>query len=861
MYHSSLQAAEKEYESLLLSAGGGIQDNFYRAKQNDIPTLIIGLGGLGVKTLSLLKKKLHENMQPDYPKVNKSGYSHIRFLAIDADEIDLYGGKFEAEEILNIRDPYKEVRFSNPSALREMLMQSKYEWLSDEIRLYGNCCGSGAIRQIGRYQLIHKVSEVYQCIKRQIIEAIGAGFENAEKLIVHIVTGLSGGTGSGIFTDVCYITKKILAELGIHEAKVWGYAFLPDMIEGMVYNEAQRIKLNINAYAALKELDYLMNLENTGGVFKQEYGYFFIETFKPPVDRCYLISALDNEGAALRPNPLEYGMNVTADHIMAACMETEMYVENTAQITALNGNQTPTGQYQNYCIPGAAEIKLPVTKELALLAGIAWKKSNIFSKTPTDEEVQTFTINELHCTVSELKRMLTYGLTTEISTPKPTMDDVKTYDAAYQIDSCFINVMNDWLFKQENQLRKNLNKLLNSTWSAQPDCPLYFTDQLFYQLLCTCKNTQYGPLYVVSLLERNGITLLDQIQEMRREIEQWGSNAHSHEAFCTERAEEAKHRFVTSKNTFLNRRLRLEAYRAYIDAVEKIYRAKLNCIISQYMCELICKLHEWVQMIKWEYFHPMKCMLEKLDHVFSENDKYFSNQIAFLDQIAYENAMAASYTQYNHFPAQDQLDLIIENQDMEQFLKAFMECLENSKEKWNKGDPVEISQMINQFIADWFREYRSSDWDECYERFYHFYGRFCDHFYDPNQPVTPQMIEYTSPEMLFKPLYEKAAPCYWSSPTEVFAENTHECALLFVPGNAYHIWRGALDFQAMVNCSVQKSEQADRIAIQRVKYGVSINIYDALRYMKETYKNYACAGIHLCERNIDWKTLLPELVE
>lgn len=75
------------YESLLLSLGGGVIPSGHRSTQNSgAATLVIGIGGTGVASLAELKRKVYQDPIPDDPDDPVPRYSHIQLLAIDSDE-------------------------------------------------------------------------------------------------------------------------------------------------------------------------------------------------------------------------------------------------------------------------------------------------------------------------------------------------------------------------------------------------------------------------------------------------------------------------------------------------------------------------------------------------------------------------------------------------------------------------------------------------------------------------------------------------------------------------------------------------------------------------------------------------------
>lgn len=168
---------------------------------------------------------------------------------------------------------------------------------------------------------------------------------NGPNLDVYIFAGLSGGTGSGCFLDTCYIVQKALEGMGrAQSAKVMGFFFLPDVVNSkpQVASQPAAVKYySSNGYAAMKELDYLMSLKNADDWFRQDYGTFKIETQEPPVNMCYLISAIKSDGS-LVPDGFRYCINMAANYVMAYLAEVQL---PAASKNAADGSSTPATEY------------------------------------------------------------------------------------------------------------------------------------------------------------------------------------------------------------------------------------------------------------------------------------------------------------------------------------------------------------------------------------------------------------------------------------------------------------------------------------------------------------------------------------
>ena len=101
-------------------------------------------------------------------------------------------------------------------------------------------------------------------------DAVG---RHEQKLMVFLLTGLSGGTARR-FLDIAYIVRGIIerdhGSAGIDRVNTLGYLFTPDInLANKSLSEHTREYIKKNGYAALKELDYWMNVDARGERFKQ----------------------------------------------------------------------------------------------------------------------------------------------------------------------------------------------------------------------------------------------------------------------------------------------------------------------------------------------------------------------------------------------------------------------------------------------------------------------------------------------------------------------------------------------------------------------------------------------------------------
>ena len=280
------------------------------------------MGGTGVDCIREIKTQVYSRIEPDGGEdATVARYRHIRFLGVDADNANCAQDenpedKKTAETLSLSEDEAFTLAGSrvNLKAVKKARdVYTPYAWVSDKIEqteLYG--AGAGGVRQVGRFLLMTRAADFMTNLRNMISDA-KVGLENP-KVVVHIFSGMGGGTGSGTFLDVCYMVREIIKNE--KEKFMCGYFFLPDVNVAHVRSNRVKDYIPLNGYAAMQELDYCMNLEKNHGKFRQEYtDGKLIDWDRAPVDYCHLISAQDNNGI-VRQDAYNYAMKVTSEYAL-----------------------------------------------------------------------------------------------------------------------------------------------------------------------------------------------------------------------------------------------------------------------------------------------------------------------------------------------------------------------------------------------------------------------------------------------------------------------------------------------------------------------------------------------------------------
>ncbi len=161
--------------------------------------------------------------------------------------------------------------------------------------------------------------------------------------------------------------------------------------------EHSREYIKKNGYAALKELDYWMNVDERGERFRQQYANILnVQSPMPPFNLAHLISATNLEGKLLE-NAYDYCMNVTAENItnfMASEQKQsgeEFAIHDYISNIRTNINQMPKAYAANYQynILGASSAVLPIEEMTTYLAYKVFQRmENMFNAGPSQEDVE-----------------------------------------------------------------------------------------------------------------------------------------------------------------------------------------------------------------------------------------------------------------------------------------------------------------------------------------------------------------------------------------------------------------------------------------------------------------------------------------
>ena len=858
-----------KYDSLLLNCGGGIINRSQQSKQyRGAAALAIGIGGTGVAALAELKQKVYQQLEPDNPDSPVPEYQHIQFLAIDSDttDIDQMRGKAKLDkgrEFFSINNP------NLAAALRAKDMikgNASLNWMDiDHIDGLLSTQGAGGVRQVGRYLLISKAGALKNAIESKCWQALNG--MNGPNLDVYIFAGISGGTGGGCFLDTCYIAQKALENMGMAQfANVMGLFFLPDVITSkpQVASDPAKVKYNSsNGYAAMKELDYLMSLKDADDWFRQDYGTFKIETQKPPVKMCHLISATKSDDS-LVPNGFRYCTNMAADYVMAYLADVQLpkygltmrghlaNVDNgVSGLPRMHGSNLP------YHILGAASAEIPMTQiSTYLAAGFMRRFKEAVGKDQLGQKLTRKTVDDwvedIGLTARQVYNDVTHGCPNlmlpdiGIGVMPPKGGGAAPWDTAAR----------NWCTRCEGQRLRNRAALegeLPRSLLDEDATDDSLIGRTFRKLCDIAKNPELGPYYAAFLLSRNGNDLKAAVEGAIQEIQGRKRDEQSYLDSAADRIVQASTNFCANRFFGIGDK---RAYNDYVDSVKEYYRTYNHVQECTDVENTLRRFREQLENLNSGYFALLTEVLDNLLETFEADEEWLDSPAASASPGYTKRILQLS-------DIRPRLDEAIDELNATQLVRNFTEHLMKDPKQWKSRDDGKIGLYISEFMVTVFQtQTNRSLEDYLYEK------------YPETGHNSAQLAQAVSNDIL-DGVYNDAKPMFWCSPTFPLGQSdntvTFNSSSLSVPANASAVCSAAQQFGAAHNeFFVRRTGLKNRIFALRFCSGVPLYAYAGMSQMKKSYDEnrttksgvgahlYAYTGRGQDDSGFhDWRNFLP----
>ncbi|RXZ80493.1 hypothetical protein EBB07_18240 [Paenibacillaceae bacterium] len=830
-------------QQLDVSLGGGIVSEKIRVDTIDNPILIIGLGGTGIDALLRLKYQINRRFKlPEDPvsKRKRDKPENVEFLAFETNEQDR-NKKYKGIGL----DPINEfVLLSNAEVggllqNRSILEPYITDWLSPELSITDGMNGAAGVRQAGRLLLFTKINQVVQSIDKKI-KTLSVGTN--KKLMVFLLTGLSGGTGSGCFLDISYIVRGIIerdhGSAGIDRVNTLGYLFTPDInLANKSLSEHTREYIKKNGYAALKELDYWMNVDSRGDRFKQQYGSILsVNSPLPPFNLCHLISATNTEGKLLE-NAYDYCMNVTAENITNFISSEEKqsgeefaihdYISNIRTNIAQMNKLYPANY--DYNIIGASSAVLPIEEMTTYLAyRLFAKMEKMFEQAPTQEDVEKFA-RKLGIDLDSVIK------TFEARVPEP----LPGFENSERLN--YSNVVKMQAVNMDTELEQSfLVRAREEYIKVKKQLPGEIVGQFTDQIRRTFLHPEQGPFYVSRLLyTEKGFCLLKMllsyIEALRESLQRLPRDIESAREQAEERMGDAKSAFVSKDKKKNN----------YIEAKINEYWLHADLERTEQMIEFYEDLHQLLNNENNRIYNVFTEILNVLSSIFSKNgDILLSNE----EQLDHKGNKTYYWNLVSVPDISEMISRMMEKKDGDDLIRDFTQELLDHSNQWVKEQEIDIVSSISEFLTDKFGDLITKSMED-----------FLVLKYGNEEPIE-RFVERN----IASKLDEEAVPVFHLSNS---SGNLHvpSWGFVSVPVQAPSILKGIRNYQnnalGKSNFTIKESQVKNRIFWLNTRNGVPLFVYTPLKVYEESYERTIMdkegIGRHLVQTDrVNW-TFLP----
>ena len=656
----------------------------------DNPVLIIGIGGTGID--AMLRVKYLVNKTFVLPSDGKNGHTkakpdNIEFLAIETNEADrtkTYRGiGIDQSEMCVISCGNIGTILANRRQQPEYIR----EWLSPSLTINDGISGANGIRQAGRMMFFQNAGRIGDAIDRKIT-SITAG--DNKKLIVYILCGVSGGTGSGCFIDTAYMLRGIMQrkfqDTSFDRTMMMGYLFLPDVNISNGLPEAVQRYCRRNGYAALKELEYLMEISARGEYFTQRYSdKYSVDVPVPPFDFVHLISSKQDDGTLL-PNGYDYCLNVASENIVTflANEENEGEFSLFAHYSNIRASLEGKPPRCRYITIGASAIELPTDKIMMYLAGLTFERmDSMLGNSPKKEHIYAMCKN-----LGLDPGTIAEHFERSMPTPLAGYSTGKTYSYENVIKNQVINIDQELV----RDYRTPCVSIFASVRESLPEKLFAEMEKAFSEIFT---DPSRGPAYASRMIvNEDATTLISVFEGFKSHLEADRAAINSN---MTNLRNESAIRHSEACKSLLGKDKKCAAF---ISARIEEYRAQVEMEKLRRMIEVYDELEKRLRSLNNRIYGSITTTLEELKSIFRRNTDILFNTSETVAggnrtyhwTVADVPDLASGLSEY--------LDRSVKTEDL---VRDFTSMLLEQLDRW-VGDETDVSGFVKQFLDREFGE-------------------------------------------------------------------------------------------------------------------------------------------------------------
>jgi hypothetical protein len=311
--------------------------NIPTSKPTIYPTLVLGLGGTGTKVVRQVKKRLLKTYNGHVTDFGRNKFR--RPVGTDRDGDGGASRKFadELPELLQVlavdTEPLVNKPRQQPLYADEFVFMGHFDatklvtnkqvhapfmdwwiWPPDRMNLGYIHNGARQMRPIGRMCFMRNYGMFRSAVQsklrniqkaRAIAEAQEDGFPVETNIKqVYIVSSVCGGTGAGMLVDAARCVRDYVGD----DARVVGILAMPSCFVEELHSEIQKLRIQANAYAVLKEIDFFQRNTLEHRMLYPNEDHKVPGTAIKAFDQIFLVEMMDDQGTSLSDQAAVHNM-------------------------------------------------------------------------------------------------------------------------------------------------------------------------------------------------------------------------------------------------------------------------------------------------------------------------------------------------------------------------------------------------------------------------------------------------------------------------------------------------------------------------------------------------------------------------
>lgn len=882
---ANISSKQKDVLNQANFTDGGINfiSDLSKIKIQNEPILVVGLGGTGIDALLRVKSKVNEifitGRDPHTGK-RKTVPDNIKFIGIDTDKSYMveaatgnhgrsYKGVYvEADEGINIGGNDLD-GFVNHAVNNKLTYIT--DWFCSGMPVKSTTDGAGGVRQISRLSIFKNFNEIYTKFKNTISSLTATTMKDDEsKLYVYILSGISGGTGSGSFLDIPYIIQDATKEaLGLpRDASIWsklvlnGYFLTPDV--SLQNHNSPYIKYN--GYAAMKELDYLMGLEERGEYFQQNYGPRTIYSENKPYSLVNFVSSYFRGGSSVK-DAYETALLVIAENIIFfiandandKTLGARSFNDNVSHnINIMVNELTSKGRIQpvgyRYGVIGSSGRILPVQDIMTCLASKLLDRVNEMWEShgePTSKEVMQvlsrayfgFDPNSL-----TEKLMANVPFSFQDIKQSPASYPASTIEAVSQKGSPGSPEFNQMLTQMKNSI--NMNYGSKAFMESIQD---NFTEQLkrFFQNTAPIlfpnpmepdAKPNYGPKFANDVLV--GVAGGKELNAYKYCFQQMNQLTATNNDIVTNKLPLMQ---ATTQNLLQQVQTshggkKKKAYAAYMEAMEALFGALLTQHINTILVQVYQKLMEMIVEANHQVFGVIYETLRSLHSIFDKNMAIMGN----VERRKTVEGVVMSWYVVSFTDVNTKIQQILDKNGLEVPVNDLYKMIWDNRESWSTDDVSQYTVVddLTDFLSKEFSDVLDLGLEAFLEEEFERNPEGASSFEDYIQHQFDTKLTNTA-EIMFNDRVGFREDAGDKLPGRLLIQIPRECTRILSAVQAAH-----------PNKSVDQiavSDSRSRITYTKANYGVPLYSYALIEDLEYVYESQMAAngipGVHLYQHD------------